>query len=513
MKRNKVTLITLFIIIIICFAIISVCLYILNESKEISKLKKYVSQMELIQEKVNKIRNEYKFWENYNPNQSGNFISYLQSLNFSNANSSANIYLSDFNRIIDELNQKNLDFWNVNTDSIITNYCYFNPDSLNKSLGLENVNLYVIINFYTGNVISKDGVKDSGKIIYRQYDSRFGNKLVVNSFYKSEVTPVIEIVENAGLSQKVKISFDNKDINEVAEISEIYYYSSPTDTIRKKCSNLSNYQYLKDEKAAYFTIDVSGEYSFIVEDTNFVQYPAIIREFSLCNPPILMYGMKGIYWDDENNEKEISSENDSNWYDYSKNILKMANAKTEDGNYWVWIPRFIYLSTKEEKDVEFVQNKTLISTRNESRNTYKLHESFSEDGNVTGFWIAKFQANFERENYISMKPGNALSILSVSKVQSEIAFLNRKNNTNYLLMSEKERQAVMFLSEANSIQVSNDLVHYAGGAPNENGYKTNSKYSSTGNVYGVYDLISSENEITRNANDEGRFRETIKIFD
>lgn len=504
-KENGITLIKFCIIIVICLVIMIICLINLIDTYKKSNLEKYISKMELIEEKVNWVRNEYKLWDNYNPNESGNFYAYLQSLGFSNANSSSNEYIDNFNEIIDELNSNDSEYWNKNIDSIIANYCYFTPDDLKNFFDLDNMDLYVIINFYTGNVISKDGIEDSGKIIYRQYDSSLGKKLIVSDIYNNNVIPKLEIIENYGLSQKVKIYFECENISEIANISEIYYFVDKEEN-KKLCSTLANYTYVPEEKAAYFTIETSGEYNFIIEDTNFVEYAEIKQKFKLCNPPILTDGMKGIYWDEENNEKEINSNYDSNWYNYSIDNLKMANAKTEDGNYWVWIPRYLYKETSEGVDLEFVYNETSISTTNKSMNGYKIQEAFDENGSIKGFWIAKFQVNTE-DGMINIKPGQTLTILKKSNLKFN------KFAKDYSLMSENERNAVLLFSESNEIEITNDLVYYAGGSPDINGYLSNEKYSSTNNVYGVYDLISSENELTSNSadNEEGRFRPVIVI--
>ena len=58
------------------------------------------------------------------------------------------------------------------------------------------------------------------------------------------------------------------------------------------------------------------------------------------NSPQLMEGMKGVYWDDSGTEIEVTESNKNNWYNYDQQ--KWANAKTEDGSYWVWIPRYAY---------------------------------------------------------------------------------------------------------------------------------------------------------------------------
>lgn len=321
MENEKgITLIKLSLILIVVIFITSIIFYSFETSTRISELEKFVLEMEEVQEKVNVIREEYVLWDGYNANESGNFYSYLQSLEFINANSSSNIYTEDFLRIINELNSKKLENWNYNTDSILANYCYFTPTTLETLLNLKDVNLYVIINFHTGNVISKDGVKnvaDTNEYIYRQYDTSIGNKLTTPNIQNS-ITPTAEVVENYGLNEKIKISFSEDKISEIPNILEIYYYTSENTDNKKKCTELLDYKYVESERASYFTIDKSGEYTFIVEDTNFIQYPKTEIQINLCNSPILVSEMKGIYWDEDGNEVEIENVNDKNWYDYSR---------------------------------------------------------------------------------------------------------------------------------------------------------------------------------------------------
>lgn len=498
-KENGITLTKICIILIICIIFIVTCIITVVDSYKIYNLKKYVSKMELIQEKVDKVRAEYKLWEKYEPNEVGNFYNYLLELGFINASSSSNLYIEEFKDIIKKLNTENIEYWNVNIDSNIANYYYFTPESLQKLLGVEKSNLYVIINFYTGNIISKDGIEDISKekIIYRQYDSSLGKKLIINSIYNKDIIPKIQIVENKGLTQKVKIYLETED---EVNISEIYYLSNETDETKKKCSELTDYQYVRNEKAAYFTINVSGEYEFIVEDTNFVQYPTIKKSFNLCNMPILENNMRGIYWNGDE-EKVISSIYDYNWYNYSYDEFKFANARTDDGNYWVWIPRFLYKETEEGVDIEFVYEDSNTATTNKSLIGYKIQEAFSENGEIEGFWVGKFQSNSEEE--IIIKPGVTLAVVSTKKAK-----LNCNNYMNSELISANELNSILLLSKSGKKDVSNNLVHYSGGGITEFDYIENIQYSSSNNVYGVYDVITSENELRENSkeNEYGRYR-------
>ena len=133
--------------------------------------------------------------------------------------------------------------------------------------------------------------------------------------------------------------------------------------------------------------------------------------------------MTAITW--ENGvEKEVKAPhaNPEKWYDYYAG--RMANAKTKDGSYWVWIPRFAYRITyytdasqsvvkgyytdkgfvaadmetaidesavktpyfKMEK--EFVPNYETIKTKG-----FRVHEAFGKAGSQRkGFWISKYMA-------------------------------------------------------------------------------------------------------------------------
>lgn len=509
-KETGASLLQISIFVVIAIIVIAVCVSIFGESYRKRNINEYVAQMELIQEKVVKVRKEYKLWENYNPNETGNYYTYLKELGFSNANNSSNPYIETFSQIISYLEESNVSDWDHSTDSIITNYCYFSSEDLQNFFEIKEINFPVIINFYTGNVISGIGVYDGKSVVYRLYDTELGKQLVVPSIYDLETIPKIEIVENYGLSQKVKITLDRKTS---ADIMEIYYYSNKTDENKKICSNLNNYTYNQEENSAYFNIEHSGEYTFIVEDTNFVQYPKIEYQFNLCNTPILLDGMMGIYWDENGVEKQIISEYDSNWYNYSKNDFRMANMKTEDGNYWVWIPRYLYKETTEGTDVEFAVGTTSIATNNMSMNGYQIQQAFSKNNEVSGIWVAKFQGNI-KENKILFKPAETLTLTTNSKVEYQYKNLIKNNIKKYFrLMSENDLNAALILSKALDVEISNNLVHYAGGSPNIDDLKNNTKYSSTNNIYGIFDLLTSENEITSDSkpNEIGRFRGVISI--
>lgn len=495
MRKKSITIYNLILIIIILIVVILI-LHMSHKTlnKKVS-LEKFIYDMELIQENVNKVRNEYINWENYNVNEAGNFLEYTQELGYVNASSASNIYIKEFYQIINILNNENTKYWNMNIDSILSNYCYFNSENLKKYFNIDT-NLNVIVNFYTGNIIEKNGVKDiKNKIIYRQYDSEIGNKLN-KSIFENQLITIAEVVENYGLSERIKVSFNSEN---APKIAEVYYYIDENE-IRKKCTEFQDYIYIREENTVYFTVNNSGIYNFFIEDVNHVQYKMSEIQIELCNPPKLQNGMFGIYWDDEGNEVIVDDEKNPMWYNYANNALKFANAKTEDGNYWVWIPRYVYNIADNKTMIEYTYNLESKTTRNRILADYKLQNSFTSN-NITGFWIAKFQVNEALNGNILIKPAQTLSIISAKDKINDI-------------MSEDEKNAVILISDSASITISNDFVHYAGGGVNEKDYIKNTQYSSNGNVYGVYDLITSENEITKDSdkNEYGRYRLVKKAY-
>ena len=97
------------------------------------------------------------------------------------------------------------------------------------------------------------------------------------------------------------------------------------------------------EGKLYYTLP--KEYSEISIAENITSIPdGSWNEAKKVNSPQLLEGMTPVYWDEEGNEYEISINSNQTewekWYNYYAN--KWANAKTKDGSYWVWIPRYEY---------------------------------------------------------------------------------------------------------------------------------------------------------------------------
>ena len=144
------------------------------------------------------------------------------------------------------------------------------------------------------------------------------------------------------------------------------------------------------------------------------------------NKPVLTSGMTPIKFVDptqsEKGKVDKTNSGDSSWYDY--NTKKWANAQTEDGSMWVWIPRYAYKVNEVDKkfDIKFligttdnyydesgkIQTAKRCKSEDELVDTsvgYTVHPAFTDetkinyrnggwDRELTGIWVAKFEAGY-----------------------------------------------------------------------------------------------------------------------
>ena len=139
------------------------------------------------------------------------------------------------------------------------------------------------------------------------------------------------------------------------------------------------------------------------------------------NKPKLMAGMTAIKFtdptgDEKANEGSVvkTTDTDTAYYDYD--AKKWANAQTQDGSMWVWIPRFAYKVNKSTQtfDIVFLKDTTNNyvengTEKNAETEGYTIHPAFKNesstgyenggwDKDLTGIWVSKFEAGFASGN-------------------------------------------------------------------------------------------------------------------
>ena len=240
--------------------------------------------------------------------------------------------------------------------------------------------------------------------------------------------------------------------------------------------------------------------------------------------------MTPIKWDSNTNDWVETTGDDPDWYDYS--AKKWANARTSDGSMWVWIPRFAYSitsgyhsTTAGKIEVEFM--KGLTSETSTGRKTFQnasgqgnwnIHPAFNYGQTVSGIWVAKFEASpvgattdVENSEYngtdkkLQVVPGvSSWRGITISNIYDVCKAYNSTLNSH--MMKNDEWGAVAYLSkskygkENEEVWINNSSSYITGSAGNsasaERDVGTTNDYtgtqgvkaSTTGTVYGVYDM-------------------------
>ena len=254
-----------------------------------------------------------------------------------------------------------------------------------------------------------------------------------------------------------------------------------------------------------------------------------------ANRPELFENMVPIKYE---NNKWIVADTSQKWYDYNnkewanavvlnKGVTKnIGNEITEEeiSLWYVWIPRYKY--TIFNGNNEGVTAKLInITFEHGKSNTGTLQCRTIDDGSemctdnlnggtinqistythpafkfgnteLTGFWVGKFEVSGST-SAIKVKP-NVTSLRSQTVSSFFTAIQNVKttygiNNADSHMMKNMEWGAVTYLKQSKyglgttDIAVNDNTSYYTGGGQSD-AYKTNVAQSTTGNIYGVYDM-------------------------
>ena len=282
------------------------------------------------------------------------------------------------------------------------------------------------------------------------------------------------------------------------------------------------------------------------------------------NAPVLGENMRLVSYD-ESSKTWIPDNSNSN-YDYiagegteDNNKSKWANAVvTIDGvdSYFVWIPRFAYKITYNASndggtiDVKFLKGTSNIATDGtvckyaddsslNKETDYIIHPAFTSNENlggwrneVTGIWIGKYESSLvdktDKENITNISTndetiGNIL--LSEENISKAITiqpgmsswrnctignmYANSQEYATYLnshMLKNSEWGAVAYLTysqygrNGHEIDI-NDNSNYITA---DEGIDKNPEQSSTGNIYGIYDLAGGASEYVAAYYDKGK---------
>ena len=190
------------------------------------------------------------------------------------------------------------------------------------------------------------------------------------------------------------------------------------------------------------------------------------------NTPNLEEGMTAIKWDEAKNDWIETTGSDQEWYDYT--AKKWANAMTEDGSMWVWIPRYAYQIadnyhtnsvTGGTIEIKFLKDSSNVAYDGTStwdnvsgQGKWNVHPAFNYGQEVSGLWVAKFEASSKEGNSnnsgdnvttktLQVKPG----VSSWRNIEIGNMYTVCKNYNSILnshMMKNDEWGAVAYLSKS-----------------------------------------------------------------
>ena len=363
-----ITIIALVITVIMLLILASVATYTGIESYDKAEQIKFVSQMKLIQAKVDEKVQE----DGFNPDS-------IDGAKLTDEQKQIVITAATNNGEISSPSDEDYEIY----------IKYLTKEQLSTQLSLDNIDEGIIINFKTREVISTVGFEYGGTTYYTQYKLPKGEKLT--QYEKPDTTLSVEyskILQDLSWVIKIeevkRIEKDNTDGTEL-KLDTLKY------ELGKKNSNGDEYTYLKQTNPNEILISEAGDYSIKVIDNagNETEKKFTIK---IANPPMIKDNWvklketktinekyETIYAFEEEFEKDI-------WYDYS-NDAQFAYAKNENKDIFVWIPR--YAKNNSTNKIKFIKgNSNIFEDNTKMDNNWTVPEEFSPNGiKLTGFWL------------------------------------------------------------------------------------------------------------------------------
>jgi hypothetical protein len=300
--------------------------------------------------------------------------------------------------------------------------------------------------------------------------------------------------------------------------------------------------------------EISQLYDEILDDKlNVVRADGSYSKKKGVNTPKLAKGMIPIKYDESKAKWVICSEDDATWYDYSSTERKWANVMLSDGTYksgstaivgtevedsqlgsmFVWIPRYSYKITggHHSYSTGVIEIKFLEGTSNKYAGEqgyasttyptvfwndmldYVLHPAFGTnldlggwDKDIPGIWVAKFKST-DGGVGVKVVPNQwpwASSPLDIGEMYTRSRQISTTNWEYYgfnapdvveaHLIKNSEWGAILYLSHSiygrDGTEISLASGSYTGGG----NYRVNLNQTTTGNIYGIYDINGPTDE-------------------
>lgn len=379
-KENRgITLIALIITIIVMLILTSVVTYSGIETYKSTQVTKFVTQMQLIQTRVDDLAEEKSMEE-------------LLALGAAVPN--------------DKITFINTIYANGEiTNKEILSFRYFNSQDLKNELDVDDgIDDEILVNFKTREVVSVNGIKYDGSTYYTQYKLPNAQTIITDT---SQIT--------RDLSFDLSVSIDGlKATITIRNIKITNGTLSYREVGTEKWLDITNYT----QKGKEFKVLVSktGQYEFKLTDNttgknsnegiNQETVPDANKiEVVLINKP--------------------STYLEVNEYNYNSTSENWAYVKDVNGDVYVWIPRFAYKTNAETNEtiIKFIKGNSNVGTDNSNIDTdnsnidtsWKIHNKFNGNNNskFTGIWVKVQEINQAGINMIDLLNSDIITLTKV----------------------------------------------------------------------------------------------------
>ncbi|MDO5556134.1 MAG: hypothetical protein Q4G09_05830 [Clostridia bacterium] len=356
-KDNKgITLIALIITVIVISILAAISITAGSNTYNNAKMTKFVTQMQLIQTKVDELVKEKTLEE-------------LNSLGEEAPSNKQNIL--DTACPNQEIGSNQL-----------SDFRYFTSENLHQIFEIEDAKDEVLINFSTREVVSVTGVRYNNTRYYTQYKLPKGQKLIEN------------IPVNRDLDFKIYATM--KGLNASLVIAEVKITNGTLSYQEEGAEYWNIITNYTEENVAWYEVLISksGTYKFKLKDNI---TGAECDEFTFQSISLVGHEIE------DANEVKIELTNipksvqGYDEYDYARESFYWAYAEYND-IWYVWIPRFAY----RQQEIKFLKGNTNIGTDNISiDNSWTIHEKFtlSNGTKLTGIWV---EVNGEKQSGLNM---------------------------------------------------------------------------------------------------------------
>ena len=528
-KKKGITLISLIVTIVVLIILASVATIVGLGTLEETRVVAFVGEMRIIQSRVDYIYEKIKIGEG---------DSYL------NVGTPVTSDLANFTQI-----QKVIDAVNANCETTgepkktATDFQYFTAEQL-KEIGIEDVEQDVLIQFATRDVISITGVKKDNVMYYRLID------LGESTYIEYQVSTQKPTFTTKTKTNELNVTRVIENIIYGANINKgnIYYAKKDENNPEKYLWNLVSGNEISITESGDYAIKIidgeGNESDIITVNVTLVNAPKLEEGMV----PVV-WEEKSKKWktvDKDSGEWYNYSSDVRKW----ANIMLQDELSVDSNGYvtsmgsmFVWIPRYMYQietlyhtsSTEGGKiNIKFLKGNSTVPTDNTNvtianqsgQGNWNIHPAFSNYGGqeLTGIWVAKFEAtaaegvgNSEDSDNVTNKNvrvvPNEQSWRFITIGNAYTVSTNMKNNTDLYgagiancdphLMKNTEWGAVAYLTQSKygrngtEVALNNSTDRITGrsnggidGSENSFSYEKEEGQlaSSTGNIYGIYDL-------------------------